>query len=127
MATTQFVRDMPAFDVDNGEDFTEYSERFEQFLLANKIDDGDMKRAIFLSTIGGPSYELLRGLLGETVKTKSFDEIVKALKDHLQPAPNVIAERYRFNKRDRNHGESVNPYIAELRKYCALCIWGYIE
>ena len=117
MATTQFVRDMPAFDVENGEDFTEYSERFEQFLLANKIDDDGIKRAVFLSTIGGPSYKLLRGLMGETVKMKSFDQIVKALKDHLQPAPNVIAERYRFNKRDRNHGrvgECVHCRAAEI-------------
>ena len=124
MATTQFVRDMPPFDMENGEDFTEYSERFEQFLLANRIGEDEMKRAVFLSTIGGPSYKLLRGLLGEEVKSKSFAEIVQALKDHLQPAPNVIAERYRFNKRDRKHGESVNAYIAELRKYSEHCAFG---
>ena len=124
MANTQFVREMPPFDMENGEDFTEYSERFEQFLLANKINEAEMKRAVFLSTIGGPSYKLLRGLLGEEVKTTAFTDIVKALKDHLQPAPNVIAERYRFNKRDRKHGESVNAYIAELRKYSEHCAFG---
>ena len=124
MANTQFVREMPPFDMENGEDFTEYSERFEQFLLANKINEAEMKRAVFSSTIGGPSYKLLRGLLGEEVKTKAFTDIVKALKDHLQPAPNVIAERYRFNKRDRKHGESVNAYIAELRKYSEHCAFG---
>jgi hypothetical protein len=35
---TPVVRDMPPFDLGGGEDFTEYSERFEQFMLANKID-----------------------------------------------------------------------------------------
>ena len=116
MATAQLTRGMPPYDIENSEDFTEYSERFEQFLLANKVEDGNMMRAVFLSTIGGPTYKLLRGLLGDEVKTKSFPDIVKALRDHLQPAPNVIAERYRFNKRDRKQGESVNAYIAELHK-----------
>ena len=67
---------------------------------------------------------MLRGLLGVDVKTKTFDEIVAALKDHLQPAPNVIAERYKFNKRDRKHRETVNAYIAELRKYSEHCVFG---
>ena len=51
---TQVVRDMPPFDLDGGEDFTEYSERFEQFMLANKIDDDDddMMRAVSCHQLG---------------------------------------------------------------------------
>ena len=42
----------------------------------------------------------------------------------MQPAPNVIAECYKFNKRDRKPGETVNAYIAELRKYSEHCAFG---
>ena len=56
---------MAPFDVGN-EDFTEYSERFEMFLQANAITGDDRQRAVFLSTMGGPAYKLLRSLVGDT-------------------------------------------------------------
>ncbi len=100
MATAQIVASMAAFDMGSGKDFIEYSERFGMYLLANSITDGNIKRTVFLATIGGPAYKLLRSLLGETVKTATYDELVKALQEHLQPEPNMIAERFRFFKRD---------------------------
>jgi hypothetical protein len=95
----KMIGQMSEFELDKGEDFTEYSERFEQFLVANAIADVAIKRATFISTIGGPAYKLLRSLVGDSVKTKSLEDLVKALKDHLQPVPNVIAERFHFFKR----------------------------
>ena len=124
MATARITASMSSFDIENGENFTEYSERFEMFLLANSITDGDIKRAVFISTVGGPTYKLLRSLLGEAVMTTSFVNIIKTLKDHLQPVPNMIAERFHFFKRDRKHGESVNDYITELRRLSEHCAFG---
>ena len=103
------------------EDWVEYSERFEMYLLANGVAEESIKRAVFLSTIGGAPYKLLRSLVGEDVKTLSFADLSKALKDHLKPAPNEIAERFRFFKRDRSSGESVNDYITELRRLSEHC------
>ena len=103
------------------DDWVEYSERFEMYLMANGVTDGDIRRAVFLSTIGGPAYKLLRSLVGEEVKTQSLDNLSKAMKEHLKPAPNEIAERFRFFKRDRASGESVNDYITELRRLSEHC------
>ena len=103
------------------DDWVEYSERFEMYLLANGVVDDGIKRAVFLSTIGAAPYKLLRSLVGESVKTKSFAELSTAMKDHLKPAPNEIAERFRFFKRDRSSGESVNEYITELRRLSEHC------
>ena len=53
--------------------------------------------------------------------TKGFDAIVKLLDNHLSPKPLVIAERFRFHKRDQKDGESIPVYVAELRKLSEHC------
>ena len=73
------VASMAEFNL--GEDYwVEYSERFEMYLMANGVTDGDIWQAVFLSTIGGPAYKLLRSLVGEEVKTQSLDDLSKAMK-----------------------------------------------
>ena len=83
-----------------------------------------MKRAVFLATIGKPGYKLLRSLCQNDTKSRTFEQLVEILKNHLQPKPNVIAERFKFYKRDRLNGESVSCYIAELRKLSEYCEFG---
>ena len=46
------------------------------------------------------------------------------MKDHLEPKPNIISQRYAFYKRDRRAGESVKGYMAELRKLSEHCDFG---
>lgn len=46
----------------------------------------------------------------------TFDELIKKLTDHLSPRPSEIAERFRFHKPEQAVGETVEVYIAELRR-----------
>ena len=46
------------------------------------------------------------------------------LSAHLQPRPNVIAQRYKFFKRDRLPNESVPEYLAELNSLSEFCEFG---
>lgn len=112
------------YKLEAGEDWVEYEERFEMFLMANNIGEEGIMRATFLASIGGPAYRLLRSLVGEAIKTTKFEDLVKAMKDHLRPAPNVIAERFHFFKRDRKSGETVNDYVSELRRLSEHCGFG---
>ena len=43
------------------------------------------------------------------------------LKSHFEPAPIVIAERYRFHRREQAAGESIADYVAELRRLTTHC------
>ena len=75
-----------------------YVECVEQFFLANNIDD-DHRVPTLLSLIGGKTYALLRALLTpEKPATKSFQETVTTLQQHLSPKPLEIAEFFRFYK-----------------------------
>ena len=101
-----------------------YVERANLFFEANEI--AAAKRvAVFLSAIGGGTYSLLRNLLAPTLpREKTLDEIVDVLTKHYEPKTLVIAERFQFHRRNQAVGESVNEYVAELRRLTKHCEFG---
>ena len=100
---------------------TTYIERVELFIQANGIEEA-RKVPVFLSVIGGKTFDLLRNLLLPTnPKDKSFADLVEALKGHFEPKPIIIAERFHFHKRNQAAGESVAQFIAELRRLARHC------
>ena len=106
------------------ENWETYVERVELFFLANDIDD-DHKVPTLVSLIGGKTYTLLKDLLApEKPATKSFQQIVTTLQEHLSAKPLEIAEKFRFYKRNQHEGESILSYVAELRKLAIHCNFG---
>ena len=113
---------MEAFDPERGGDWPMYTERMEQYFVANGIDNDAKKKAVFLTVIGGKAYGLLRNLLSPTKPADAdYATLIKTMKDHLSPKPLVIAERFKFHKRDQHEGESVSQYLAALRKLAEKC------
>ena len=106
------------------ETWKSYTERVQQFFLSNQVAD-DRKVPALLAIMGGKTYSLLRNLtIPAEPSTKTYAEIVTLLNDHLSPKPLVIAERFRFHKRDQKEGESITVYVAELRKLTEHCKFG---
>ena len=111
------------FDVGTS-DWPTYAARLDQFIAANAID-ADKKVATLLTVVGSATYKLLQNLLApDKPSDKDYDQLCKALKDHLAPKPLIIAERYRFHKRDQRSGETTAQYIAELRRLARNCDFG---
>ena len=78
--------------------WTSYTERIEEYLVANSVDNARKKVAILLSSIGYGTYELLGDLCApDKPNTKTFEELVEKLAEHFQHAPTVISEHYRFH------------------------------
>ncbi|XP_041863718.1 uncharacterized protein K02A2.6-like [Melanotaenia boesemani] len=103
-----------AFDAKT-QSWEEYCEIMEQFFEANGIDDGDKQRAILLSVVGAATYSLIRNLLSpEKPKEKTYQQLVTLLKNHFDPKPSEIVQRYKFDSRSRKPDESVMDYVAEL-------------
>src|SRR4029434_10214001 len=93
-----------------------YMERVELYCDANDVEE-DKKVSVLLSLIGAKTYNLLRNLVSPAKpSSKTFDDIQKILQKHLKPKPLVIAERFRFHKRNQAKDESISDYMAELRK-----------
>ncbi|KAL5517154.1 hypothetical protein EMCRGX_G002638 [Ephydatia muelleri] len=57
-------------------------------------------------------------------KDKSFAELKTLLKAHYDPKPLVIAERFRFYRRDQTAEESISEFLVELRRLAAQCEFG---
>ena len=58
------------------EEWKQYVERLEQYLIANRVENADKKRAIFLSTIDPQAYKLLSSLVAPAApgeKASSYD------------------------------------------------------
>ena len=103
------------------EQWGSYTERFEYFVEANGIEDVKLVPT-FLSVMGPKTFNLLRSLVQPAKPGgKTFEEIVDTLTKHFSPKPLVIAERFRFHKRNQEEGESVNMFVASLRKLAEYC------
>lgn len=78
--------------------------------------------AIFSSSCGTVIYSLLRNLLASAKPSETFyNGIIRVIKEqHQNPKPSGIFESYKFNKRDRQLGESLPVYVSELK-----CLWGH--
>ncbi|XP_050786183.1 uncharacterized protein LOC127037964 [Gopherus flavomarginatus] len=98
-----------------------YTERFELFVIANDITE-EKKVPVFVSVVGAKTYFLLCILLHPVkLETKSYSDIVEILGSHFSPRPLVIAERYRFHKREQREDETVVQFVATLKRLVEHC------
>lgn len=114
---------LSAFDVIGG-NWSSYVDRLEMYFKVNKVEI-DMKLPIMIASMGDPAYELLANLASPKKPAElKFTEAVDLLRGHLQPAPSVLAERFRFRQRRQNGTETVAEYVAELKKLSRYCKFG---
>ena len=81
--------------------------------------------AVFLTVAGRKVYALLRDLLApEKPNTKTFKELAQTLKNHYEPKPVVIAERFFFHPRNQKSTKTIAEYVAELHRLATHCAFG---
>jgi len=106
-------------------DWELYIQRFEHFLLANKIDGNDKKCHLLLALMGASTFKLLASLIAPKLPGQlKFTEICEKLKRHFSPKPMKIAEHYHFYNRRQHLEESAAKYLAALRKMASTCEFG---
>ena len=108
------------FDI-HADKWDEYWETLEQYFIANQVDDKKLT-ATFITLIGKDAFSLLRALVSpEKPSNMKIDALNKVLHDHQQPSTILIAERYKFYKRDQDERETITDYVAALRKLSLHC------
>ena len=104
------------------EDWTSYAERLELYFTANDVSTAAKQQAILLSVCGAETYQLIRDLVAPKKPTEhTFAKLVKLVKDHHQPPPSTIVQRFNFNTRIQKEGETVSDFVAGLRRLSEHC------
>ena len=92
----------------DSEDFSTYMERVEIYFAANDVPE-NKKVPVFLNAVGGTTYGVLRSLLApDNPMSKTMADITKKLREHYEPKPSLIAERYQC------HQNSAGRVIARI-------------
>lgn len=105
-----------------GSSWKNYCQKLTFFFKANNIEEDTQKRNIFLTMCEDATFSIADALLKPaTLEASTFDTIKTKLDGHFNPDPNIIVERFKFNKRDQNPHEPVATYITELRRLSDNC------
>ena len=114
--------------MDGKEDIASYIERIELYFAANYVEK-DNEVATLLAVIGADAYGILRNLLlPRRPKDKSFDELKEVLIGHYSPKPILIAERFKFHRRNQLESELVAQFVVELKRLALKCeFWVFLE
>eukprot|EP00731_Ephydatia_muelleri_P020829 Em0013g556a len=110
---------------EEAEEWPAYCERLMHYFTANDVETDEKRRAILLSVCGAHIYQLVRSLVSpEKPADKTFEEIVKLVRDHLTPPSSCIVRRFYFNSRFQKETETVGQFFAELRRLSEYCEFG---
>ena len=120
----------------NLEDRTHRGENWRRFKRdwfycerAAKIDkeEGTVRVAHLINVIGKEAQDLYEtfGLTEED--QKSITKVLEAFEARCVPITNVIYERYMFNKRVQDAGESIDHFITDIIKLAEHCQYGELK
>ena len=102
-----------------------YTECLIQNFAASNVESASKQRAIFLSVCGPATYQLIRNILALVKPTKHFfTKLVALVEQHGNPKPSIIVQKFNFNTRMKQPGETIAAYTAELCKIAEHCSFG---
>lgn len=117
------------FDFQKPESWTTWVTRFERYMSVAKLTNSSSKEKVDLLcyTMGVEAEDILARIVPaaadrsiyETVKTK-FDEF-------FAPKKNVVFDRYKFNARVQQPGESVDTFITALYSLADKCDYSTLK
>ena len=99
-------------------------ERLQMYFVANEVGKSRIP-AVFLTLLGKDGYALLQNLLAPIKPHEvTLEHMVQVLKNHLQPAPSIIAERYKFKECRQIEDQDVKAFLANLKRSSTYCEFG---
>ena len=125
MASVSNISPMPQFQpqadpTNTGARWTAWIERFETYLIAADVKEGERKRALLLYQAGPEVYKIFK-TLPDTGDTKDYAKAKDALTKHFEPAKNPIYEIYNFRQAKQSVDETIDQFHTRLRTLAQHC------
>ena len=104
------------------EKWDQYAQRMGHFFEAKAIKSADRRKVCFHTLIGALAYKLLGSLITpDKPADKTYNDLVMVMKQHYCPKTAVVVQRFKFNTRIHQTGESIAVYVAEFRRLANSC------
>lgn len=111
------------FDI-NSKQWPSYIRRVKQYIVLNEIKD-DLCVPLLITVVGETTYSLMCDLCAPAdPETKTFEELVRLVTDHLEPQRSEIAEHHMIRLRRQRVGESMTDYLQDLKHLATTCNFG---
>lgn len=104
------------------ESFSSYLQRLQNYITLKGVTNEQTKLQIFLNCIGPKHYQILKNITApSTPESKSYDDLVKILGNHIAPEPGEVAQQHKFCLRTQHEYESIANYVAGLKEIGGKC------
>ncbi|XP_046573846.1 uncharacterized protein K02A2.6-like [Haliotis rubra] len=110
--------------------FIKFKRMWGNYELASrsKTDSDECRSATLLTCIGSETLDILDGLQFDSENDRrKVEKILDKLEAYCIGETNETWERFNFNKRNQEHFESVDTYVATLRTLAKTCNYGTLE
>ena len=104
----------------------QWRERFETYILASGISEksGKQQCAVLKHVIGADAAAIAKTFSFTEEEQDNVDVLLNKYDDYFEPIRNVTVERYKFNKRIQQQGESFDSFLTDLRQLVKTCEYG---
>lgn len=105
------------------ENWRRFKQNYDIFEEAAGIKTQTEKKRIasFLNTIGEDALELFNGFDLSDKDRQCYAKIQNAFEKHCTTKKRIVYQRFNFFARSQSVGETLNSYLADLRKMAAAC------
>lgn len=112
---------IPEFKLNTEDSWQNYVKRVKAFFAVNDVKL-DLQTSYLIALVGNETYELINNLCSpEEPESKSFEELVVLVQNHLSPKSSEIAERIKFRTCKQRSSESLSEYLINLKKLAKSC------
>jgi len=80
------------------EEWKQYEQRLEHYFCTNGVTNEERKRSALITVVGRDNFKLMHSLIHPLEpKDKSYDELIAAMRQHFEPQPSEIMQRFKFH------------------------------